>query len=268
MLGLQVSGRAAQHVRDALSIDGCAIFDLSAFERDPTASEGSKPTYRLRVDGRTLFPDDSPSLADTEAEFPLLGRSGAAADDRLAPVLDSFSTNDHVDVGSFLSTTGAGGKAFNAATLPSWFRSSLPIDTAAVLLLPIFSIDHMPIGLLVAVSRDITFEFSPGHRAYLDQVGAILIASFVRRRLIQSDTAKSIFVSNISHELRTPLHVIAGHCELLEQSTLTVEQERCLRSIASSCTTLSETVNHVLEFSKSAAHPAGKESTHTAEISE
>ena len=225
------------------------------------------PVYRIRTDGRNLFEED-PSVVEQEATFPLLGSSATVTGEHQEPFLTAFATKEHVAVGWFLSTVGAGGKTYDRTTTPSWFRSRLPDDATSILLLPVFSIDLTPIALIAVMVRDETYEFSSGHRAYLDQVGAIFQSSFLRRRLVQSDTAKSIFVSNISHELRTPLHVISGHCELLEQSILTTEQERCLRSIASSCTSLSETVNHVLEFSKAAAHPAGHDEAHFAELSE
>lgn len=202
---VQVSSRASQHVRDALSIDGCAFFSLSAIECEPAGEEAapSKPKYRVCVDGRTLFREDPSLPIDDEATFALLGSSEPAVNDVHSPVLATFSTTDHADVCRFLNTTGAGGKTYSGTNVPSWFRSPLPADTNSVLLLPIFSIDHTPIALLVAVSTDVTHEFSSGHRAYLDQIGAIVTSSFLRQRLIQSDTAKSIFVSNISHELRS-----------------------------------------------------------------
>lgn len=205
---LQVSSRAAQHVREALSIDACAIFSLDAFEYDPTAAAAldPTPTYRRKVDGRNLFADESSPATGDRAVFELLGSSQSPVGTLATRSLESFSTSDVDAVGWFLSATKAGGKVHTLASLPSWFTPSLPADTSSVILVPIFSIDHTPIALLVALSRDETHEFSPGHRAYLDQVGQIFMSSYLRRALIQSDTAKSIFVSNISHELRSTFH--------------------------------------------------------------
>jgi hypothetical protein len=201
----QVSARAAHHVRDALSIDACAIYSLDGFEHDSAAASAHDPTptYRIKVNGQNLFAEQSSPPTEDVVHFTLLGSSQSPVNAETVPSLAAFSTTDHTSVGWFLSTTTAGGKVCDLDSLPGWFSTPLPGDTKSVILVPIFSIDHTPIALLVAISRDETHEFSPGHRAYLDQVGQIFMSFFLRRALIQSDTAKSIFVSNISHELRS-----------------------------------------------------------------
>lgn len=42
----------------------------------------------------------------------------------------------------------------------------------------------------------------------MENTGAVIIGSLLRKRIIDADRAKLAFVSQISHELRTPLHGI------------------------------------------------------------
>jgi len=59
-----------------------------------------------------------------------------------------------------------------------------------------------------------------------------------------------VWGESVSHELRTPLHGILAAAELLGESDLTATQTSFLQTIQACGTSLVETVNHVLDFSK------------------
>ena len=58
------------------------------------------------------------------------------------------------------------------------------------------------------------------------------------------------FVASISHELRTPLHGILAAAELLSDTQLNHTQSSFLQTVQACGTSLVETVNHVLDFTK------------------
>lgn len=62
--------------------------------------------------------------------------------------------------------------------------------------------------------------------------------------------AKSEFVANMSHEIRTPLNAVLGMTQLLNNTTLSAEQQKYLDMIGSSGTALLNILNDVLDLSK------------------
>ncbi|PCH42325.1 histidine kinase, partial [Wolfiporia cocos MD-104 SS10] len=81
-------------------------------------------------------------------------------------------------------------------------------------------------------------------------LGVIILSAVLKRRMILADKAKSLFISNISHELRTPLHGILASAELLSDTNLDHSQASFLHTVQACGTSLVETVNHVLDFTK------------------
>ncbi|KAH9838351.1 histidine kinase [Rhodofomes roseus] len=81
-------------------------------------------------------------------------------------------------------------------------------------------------------------------------LGVIILSAVLKRRMILADKAKSLFISNISHELRTPLHGILASAELLSDTPLDHSQASFLQTVQACGTSLVETVNHVLDFTK------------------
>ncbi|KAG6844969.1 hypothetical protein H0H87_002083 [Tephrocybe sp. NHM501043] len=90
--------------------------------------------------------------------------------------------------------------------------------------------------------------FLPTHIQYA--LSVIILSAVLKRRMILADKAKSLFISNISHELRTPLHGILAAAELLGDSQLNHSQLSFLQTVQACGTSLVETVNHVLDFTK------------------
>ncbi|KAG7089839.1 hypothetical protein E1B28_011485 [Marasmius oreades] len=136
--------------------------------------------------------------------------------------------------------------------VPQIFRQFLPNRVQYALTVPIFNIDKRPFALLCAYNAsEHTKRFLEGHElSYLRAIGVIILSAVLKRRMILADKAKSLFISNISHELRTPLHGILAAAELLSDSDLNHSQVSFLQTVQACGTSLVETVNHVLDFTK------------------
>ncbi|KAH9940976.1 hypothetical protein B0H21DRAFT_753848 [Amylocystis lapponica] len=119
--------------------------------------------------------------------------------------------------------------------VPAALRDFLPTHIQYALTVPIFNIDKRPFALLCAYSTgERTTPFLEGHElSYLRAIGVIILSAVLKRRMVLADKAKSLFISNISHELRTPLHGASF-----------------LQTVQACGTSLVETVNHVLDFTK------------------
>ncbi|PPR02605.1 hypothetical protein CVT24_002176 [Panaeolus cyanescens] len=140
--------------------------------------------------------------------------------------------------------------------IPPSFRPFLPTHIQYALTVPIFNVDKRPFALLCAYNaNDTTKRFLEGHElSYLRAIGVIILSAVLKRRMILADKAKGLFISkqvmNISHELRTPLHGILAAAELLSESPLNHSQLSFLQTVQACGTSLVETVNHVLDFTK------------------
>ncbi|KAJ7106458.1 hypothetical protein C8R43DRAFT_1045557 [Mycena crocata] len=120
------------------------------------------------------------------------------------------------------------------------------------LVVPIYNVDKRPFALLCAWNASgQSKRFLEGHElSYLRAIGVIILSAVLKRRMMLADKAKSLFISNISHELRTPLHGILAAAELLGDSPLNHSQLSFLQTVQACGTSLVETVNHVLDFTK------------------
>ncbi|PFH53107.1 hypothetical protein AMATHDRAFT_55552 [Amanita thiersii Skay4041] len=136
--------------------------------------------------------------------------------------------------------------------IPDSFRPFLPKHIQYALTVPIFNIDKRPFALICAYNvSDHGKQFLEGHElSYLRAIGVIILSAVLKRRMTLADKAKSLFISNISHELRTPLHGILAAAELLSDSPLNHSQASFLQTVQACGTSLVETVNHVLDFTK------------------
>jgi signal transduction histidine kinase/CHASE1-domain containing sensor protein/DNA-binding response OmpR family regulator len=91
----------------------------------------------------------------------------------------------------------------------------------------------------VCIARDITRE----KRADEELHAAIARAESASR-------AKSEFVANMSHELRTPMNAVLGMAHLMENTTLSPDQQNYLQMIQTSGRSLLGVLNDILDFSK------------------
>jgi signal transduction histidine kinase/CheY-like chemotaxis protein len=67
---------------------------------------------------------------------------------------------------------------------------------------------------------------------------------------ITANNMKSDFISSISHEFRSPLHGILASAEFLHDSDLDTTQLELVSTIQTCGSTLLDTINHVLDYSK------------------
>ncbi|KAH9057814.1 Fph type histidine kinase [Lactarius vividus] len=163
------------------------------------------------------------------------------------------------------------GRAFEAVVPPP-LRPFVPNETQYTLCVPIFNIDRRPFAMLCAYnSSEHGRRYLEGHElSYLRAIGVIILSAVLKRRMTLADKAKSLFISkrvtnfifrphyltglrmslSISHELRTPLHGILAAAELLADTQLNHTQSSFLQTVQACGTSLVETVNHVLDFTK------------------
>ncbi|OJT04860.1 Sensor histidine kinase AruS [Trametes pubescens] len=172
------------------------------------------------------------------------------ADPALESTGRSLHTEEYRKLAEFFAKHPEG-KICEGVVHPS-LRPFLPARIQYVLAVPIYNIDKRPFALLCAYSTgERTTPFLEGHElSYLRAIGVIILSAVLKRRMILADKAKSLFISNISHELRTPLHGILASAELLSETSLNHSQASFLQTVQACGTSLVETVNHVLDFTK------------------
>jgi len=107
----------------------------------------------------------------------------------------------------------------------------------AILATPILN-DNMNIKYIILNSHDISIM-----KKINEEV------EFLKQKLDESNSVKSIFLSNISHELRTPMNAIIGFSDLLLDNNKD-HLDRFLKSINSNAKHLDELLNNILDYSK------------------
>ncbi|KAF7375159.1 Histidine kinase [Mycena sanguinolenta] len=217
-----VYDRAAKLVQRTLDVEGVVVMDVSHCEVVESMSvEGTVSVVLHHGDPavpattRTLSPDEHARLFEFFARYP----EGKISEGIVPPTLRVF----------------------------------LPVARIQyALVVPIYNIDRRPFALLCAWNAsEQSTRFLEGHElSYLRAIGVIILSAVLKRRMILADKAKSLFISNISHELRTPLHGILAAAELLDDSPLNHSQRSFLETVQACGTSLVETVNHVLDFTK------------------
>ncbi|KIK10098.1 hypothetical protein K443DRAFT_670728 [Laccaria amethystina LaAM-08-1] len=217
----KVYDRAAKLVQRTLDVEGVIVMDVSHCEvLESMNAEGSVSV--------TMHHGD-PNLEMTKRQL---------------------STEEYHKLNSFFAKYPDG--KISEGIIPPSFRPFLPTHIQYALTVPIFNIDKRPFALLCAYNaNDHSKRFLEGHElSYLRAIGVIILSAVLKRRMILADKAKSLFISNISHELRTPLHGILAAAELLSESPLNHSQISFIQTVQACGTSLVETVNHVLDFTK------------------
>ncbi|KAH6869778.1 hypothetical protein B0T10DRAFT_280152 [Thelonectria olida] len=85
---------------------------------------------------------------------------------------------------------------------------------------------------------------------FLRALGTLAVAEAFRLETAAADRAKSDVLGSLSHELRSPLHGIILGLELLNDLSLNMSQQNIAHMIETCCRTLSDTTEHLLDYSK------------------
>ncbi|KAL0954638.1 hypothetical protein HGRIS_003593 [Hohenbuehelia grisea] len=232
----KVYSRAAKLVKRTLDVEGVIVMDVSHCEVLETMNaEGS--VSLVMHHGESVLTESN-------------GNGGPDAGTLSEVTTRQLTVEEYGRLNAFFAKHPDGKISENI--VPVAFRPFLPTRIQYALTVPIFNIDKRPFALLCAYNAsEHTKRFLEGHElSYLRAIGVIILSAVLKRRMILADKAKSLFISNISHELRTPLHGILAAAELLSESQLNHSQDSILQTIHACGTSLVETVNHVLDFTK------------------
>ncbi|KAF7542441.1 hypothetical protein G7Z17_g11567 [Cylindrodendrum hubeiense] len=86
--------------------------------------------------------------------------------------------------------------------------------------------------------------------SYLRAFGTLAMAECAKHEIVLDEKAKSDALSSLSHELRSPLHGIILGAELLSDTDMSVVQGDIAHTLETCGRTLSDTLDHLLDFSK------------------
>lgn len=103
---------------------------------------------------------------------------------------------------------------------------------------PILDANGVPVKVL-KLAIDIT------HRRHMEEE-----LRTARDRAEQAAAARSLFLANMSHEIRTPMNAIIGFTELLLDSPLNEQQQRQLKTVHQSSSSLLGLLNDILDTAK------------------
>ncbi|TIA60968.1 hypothetical protein D6C77_03778 [Aureobasidium pullulans] len=134
--------------------------------------------------------------------------------------------------------------------LPSDLQS-LIISSRSLIFLPLWdsSLQRFYVGM-IGWSRDPTRVFARQDVACLAAFGRSFMMELGRSEAIDMEGTKSDFVSSISHELRSPLHGALAAVEFLQETKLDDTQAELVEMVQTCASTLLDTLNHLLDFSK------------------
>ncbi|ORY90859.1 hypothetical protein BCR35DRAFT_299466 [Leucosporidium creatinivorum] len=263
----------AERLKSLLKADSSVIIDLRAFHAPlpsnaqvtelsppftPSPSENDRPSIRRQQSGNSGS-RGSAEWYSSVGEKDKAGRAsggmgtvsvmGGAGWDWAKSLEGASAAISH-----FLITYYSDDNTeFDSSTVGSPLVDILPPQAQASLAVPIFDVSGEPSLLLVVCSNQRYFRFEEEDRGFVENVGAVIIGSLLRKRIIDADRAKLAFVSQISHELRTPLHGIGSQVELIRAvcPKPALKAIEPLLSVADVCvSSLREILDDTLEFSK------------------
>ncbi|CDZ96302.1 two-component sensor molecule [Phaffia rhodozyma] len=266
----KVYALAAERIHNTLDLNGgCSILDISRFSAvrvldtssinyqilDPL--EALRPLPIISESKSTLSADLSPpkSPIGPTSTFSSTLKPSVSLSSVAATTLRKY---DSERLGRFLDNHPSG-KLFNADEIPTWIGYSFSPDVQNVLIIPVLSINRSALALICVWScgGDLR-EFLDIECQFVRTIEGVLMSSSILKSIQGADHAKFAFISNMSHELRTPLHGILANADLLSDTPLSKEQLAYVNTVKICGSNLLDTVNHVLDYTKSAANIWGE----------
>jgi signal transduction histidine kinase/CheY-like chemotaxis protein len=159
------------------------------------------------------------SFFSSPAPVRILGHSG-----RFIEHFQQLSGNlSRPVIGRYLSMTRSSGlnsKAFIESTSKKEYGLSVlaPSESKTTICCSVAEADTQPAFLIFAYFTREEVQFDRTEELFIEQLGAYLIYSSIRSRVIAVDRAQMRFTQRIQHELRTPLHAIIGVNEMAKQN--------------------------------------------------
>lgn len=140
---------------------------------------------------------------------------------------------------------------------------SILSDATSVLLLPLWDMTQDKwFAYSLAWTTNPARIFRRQDFTYLASFGNSIMTELSRLETVAADNAKSQFISSISHELRSPLHGIMASVELLRDVNTDPVSNAIISTIDSCGSTLLDTIENLLTFTKinrltarSSSHP-------------
>lgn len=238
----ELLARAVDYIGQALSMEGVLLFDaINSAHGKP--SPGERHIWQDR-DGVPVPLLAASKHAKSITEAPKPARRGSVTEAMF---------RDHID-----------GLVFAEDELePPVFMRLLPERVVAAAAVPVSRGPSEPFALICAYTlrEEYHLRLPKPTLSFLRNMGLILCSVQQKRALSQADKAKVDFIANISHELRTPLHGVMASCDLLSETTLSDTQESFLSTAKQCAYSLTETINHVLDFTKSTSQSVGQQRT-------
>ncbi|KAF7548004.1 hypothetical protein G7Z17_g7341 [Cylindrodendrum hubeiense] len=110
--------------------------------------------------------------------------------------------------------------------------------------------ERWSVGAFAYTSNPARIFTLEGDLNYLRAFGILAATEQLRLETVMADKAKADALGSLSHELRSPLHGIILGVELLNDTNLNALQENLAHTIETCCRTLTDTVDHLLDYSK------------------
>ncbi|KAG9963013.1 hypothetical protein KCU61_g4109, partial [Aureobasidium melanogenum] len=256
---------AAHLIRDAIDIEGLvflhgsnenAMTDLTQSLSQPTlinnASDNSATSSLCEVLGSSVVPggcnlgtaQQPLVIHDTSLRYLIQNFPRGCvfvSDTQGNPVFDKN--------GTFLAQTYAQ-QTFSAAVQVSSELQTLIRKARSLIFLPLWDStqERFIVGMLGWTS-DPTRVLAEQDMTCLSAFGNTFMTEIARTEMTELARAKSDFLSSISHELRSPLHGIHAAVDLLQDPEHESKAE-LVEMIQSCSSTLLDTLNHVLDFSR------------------
>ncbi|GKS66191.1 hypothetical protein YTPLAS72_34950 [Nitrospira sp.] len=125
--------------------------------------------------------------------------------------------------------------------------STFPLDLA------VSKMERGPRRSFIGIVRDITDRKNAEHQleeaAFEMECQNMELAS-LHEQVVAATQAKSEFLASMSHEIRTPMNAIVAMSDLLQETTLSTEQQEYVGRFSRAASSLLELINDVLDLSK------------------